>query len=117
MNIDPIQHYCGEILELQEGGSKIDDATAGLTSDMGGRWTIGAFQHKKANKNETPKMKEAIYPNNAGIMEVFQFFEKANESEKELFDKLVNKGEQNAALQLMEKVLGIKFHDSLVQRG
>lgn len=59
--VDPIQHYCSEILELQEGGSKISDYKAGLTSDMKGRWTIGAFQHSKANKKETPSLKEDGY--------------------------------------------------------
>jgi hypothetical protein len=83
---------------------------------MKGRWTIGAFHHEKANKKETPKMKEAIHSNNAGIMEVFKFFENATDNEKSQFDELVNSGNSNAALQLMEKVLGIRFQGNLVQR-
>ena len=58
MGVDPIQHYCSQILELHEGGSKISDYRAGLTTDMKGRWTIGAFDTTKSNKKETPKMKE-----------------------------------------------------------
>jgi hypothetical protein len=116
MNVDPLDHYCAEIVDLYEGGSTIDDPVAGLTSDMKGRWTIGAFDTEKSNKKETPKMKEAIYSNNAGVMEVFKFFEKATDKEKLQFDELINSGMSNAALELMEKVLAITFQGDLVQR-
>jgi hypothetical protein len=49
-------------------------------------------------------------------MEVFKFFENATDNEKSQFDELVNSGNSNAALQLMEKVLGIRFQGNLVQR-
>ncbi len=58
MNVDPTDHYCREIVELHEGGSTIDDPVAGLTSDMKGRWTIGAFNHEDSNTKETPKLVE-----------------------------------------------------------
>jgi len=85
----------------------------GLTTDMKGRWTIGAFDTSKKNKKETPEMKEAVYANNAGIMEVFKFFNVATEEQKKQFDDLVSSGNQNAALKLVEKVLGIKFQGDL----
>ena len=61
VNPDPVDHYCSLVLEtINEGGSKISNYVAGLTSDMGKgkRWTINAFDTSKANKDETPKMKE-----------------------------------------------------------
>lgn len=85
----------------------------GLTTDMKGRWTIGAFDTKHSNKKETPAMKEAVYANNAGIMEVFKFFNVATDEQKKQFDDLVSSGNQNAALKLVEKVLGIKFQGDL----
>lgn len=116
MSIDPFQYYCFKLLELHEGGSDITEPHAGITSDMKGRWTIGAFDTKKSNKKETPEMKESIYSNNAGIMEVFRFFEKATDEQKSKFDELINAGEQDEALKLMEKVLNISFEGSLVNR-
>lgn len=114
---DPINHYCSLIQEsISEGGSTIKEPHAGITSDMSGRWTIKAFNTDKKNAKETPPMKEAVYANNAGIMEVFKFFEVASDAEKKQFDDLVNGGNQNAALKLVEKVLGIKFQGDLVSR-
>jgi hypothetical protein len=50
--------------KLKEGGAKMKpgEEHAGLTTDMKGRWTIGAFDTKKANKNETPVLKESQIP-------------------------------------------------------
>jgi hypothetical protein len=59
-----------------------------------------------------PIIKEAIYDNNAGIMEVFEFFKKASDEEKEAFDNLLNSGQEKAAWNLIEKVLGVKFKGS-----
>jgi len=100
---------------LNEGGAKLTTPRGheGLTTDMKGRWTIGAFDTKHANKKETPAMKEALYAGNAGIMEMFKFFEVATDDQKKQFDDLVNVGNQSAALKLVEKVLGIKFQGDL----
>lgn len=62
---------------------------------------------------KTSTMKEAVYANNAGIMEMFKFFNVATDAEKKQFDDLVSSGNQNAALKLVEKVLGIKFQGDL----
>ena len=115
-NWDPVNHYCSAIQLLFEGGSEIvGPHSHGITSDMKGRWTIGAFDTDKFGKKETPKLKELIYHNNMGAMEVFKFFEKATDEEKKEFDDLVNSGNQNAALKLIEKVLGIKFQGDLTK--
>lgn len=96
--------------------AKITDYVAGLTSDMeGNRWTIHNFDHRKANKKETPPMKEVVHANNAGIMEIFKFFNIATEEQKKQFDDLVKIGNQNDALKLVEKVLGIKFQGDLTK--
>jgi hypothetical protein len=112
---DPVNHYCSLIQEtISEGGSEIKEPRAGITSDMAGRWTIKAFDTDKKNVKETPPMKEAVFANNAGVMEVFKFFSVATDEQKKQFDELVNSGNQNAALRLVEKVLGIKFQGDLV---
>ena len=115
VNFDPIDHYCSFIQQLAEGGAKLTTSRGheGLTTDMKGRWTIGAFDTSKKNKKETPPMKEAVYANNAGIMEMFKFFNVATDAEKKQFDDPVSSGNQNAALKLVEKVLGIKFQGDL----
>lgn len=53
-----------DIRGIREGGSKLKpgEEHAGLTTDMTGRWTIGAFDTKKANKDETPAIKENLIP-------------------------------------------------------
>ena len=84
---------------------------------MPGRWTISAFDTKHANKKETPPIKESeqiglkelIFQNNAGVMEVFEFFSKASDAEKDRFDALVNSGHEQEAWALIEKVLKVKF--------
>ena len=97
----------------------MDDAHAGITTDMkdDDRWTIQAFDTKKANKKETPPIKESgqvnlkelIFQNNAGVMEVFKFFEAASDDEKNMFDSLVNSGKQQEAWAFLEKVLNVKL--------
>lgn len=115
VNLDPIDHYCSFIQKITEGGAKLTTARGheGLTTDMKGRWTIGAFDTSKKNKKETPPMKEAVYANNAGMMEVFKFFEMATNEQKQQFDHYVNSGNHSAAFKLIEKVLGIKFQGDL----
>jgi hypothetical protein len=58
---DAIDHYCSAIDKtIKEGGAKLTTPRGheGLTTDMKGRWTIGAFDTSKKNKKETPAMKE-----------------------------------------------------------
>jgi hypothetical protein len=75
VNPDPTEHFCKEILDLEVGGSKIEDPAAGLTTDMeDGRWTIHSFDTRKSNKKETPSLKELSFPNNAGVMEIGKFY-------------------------------------------
>lgn len=76
-------------------------------------WKVSHGMCKKHFEDQVAELTEALYPNNAGVMEVFKFFEKATDEEKKQFDDLVNKGNQNAALRLIEKVLGIKFQGDL----
>lgn len=59
VNYDPIDHYCALIQNaINEGGSKITEPHAGITSDMSGRWTIKAFDTSKHGKKETPEIEE-----------------------------------------------------------
>lgn len=110
VNYDPIDHYCFLIQEsINEGGSKIKEPHAGVTSDMSGRWTIKAFDTDKKNVKETPPMKEAVYANNAGVMEVFHFFKVASEEQKSEFDRLLNSGNEKGAWGLVQKVIGVNL--------
>lgn len=60
VNLDPIDHYCSSIQKVMEGGAKLTTPRGheGLTTDMKGRWTIGAFDTKHKNKKETPPIQE-----------------------------------------------------------
>lgn len=58
---DAIDYFCSAIDKvIKEGGAKLTTPRGheGLTTDMKGRWTIGAFDTSKKNKKETPSMKE-----------------------------------------------------------
>lgn len=79
---DPFNHYCKAIQRvlLSEGGSKITEPHAGITSDMKGkRWTIHAFDTDSSNKKETPSLKELAFENNAGIMEIAKFYRECDD--------------------------------------
>ena len=89
---------------------------AGITTDTvpDNRNIIKAFYTKKANKDETPPikeilMKELIFQNNAGIMEIFRFFNVATEEQRNEFDRLASSDQQKAAWDLIQRVLGVQF--------
>jgi hypothetical protein len=111
VNLDPIDHYCSYLQRIMEGGASLSNKgkVVGHTSDMAGRWTIKAFDTDKANKKETPPMKEAVYANNAGVMEVFKFFKVASDEQKNEFDRLLNSGNERGAWGLVQKVLGVEL--------
>jgi hypothetical protein len=109
MNGDHIDHFCSAIQLLNEGGSKITEPNAGITSDMTGRWTIGAFDTSKKNKKETPALTELIYDNNAGVMEIGKFFNIATPEQEDKLLSLMNSNKIKEAWNFIEDVLGIKF--------
>jgi hypothetical protein len=107
----------------QDEGSKFINICAWCDSDkkLSGKmeakgWNVSHGMCKKHYEDEMgklpPRIKEAIYDNNAGIMEVFEFFKKASDEDKEKFDTLLNSGQEKAAWNLIEKVLGVKFKGS-----
>jgi hypothetical protein len=116
-SFDPINHYCSSIQKLLEGGAKLTTPRGheGLTTDMKGRWTIGAFDTKHANKKETPAMKEIstlselIYNNNAGVMEIGKFFNVATQEQEDTLLDLMKNVKTKEAWNFIENVLGIKF--------
>jgi hypothetical protein len=70
---DSTNHYCSAISKLiTEGGAKLkpSEEHAGITSDMTGRWTINAFDTSKANKDETPVIKEDLIPDPKPVLAV-----------------------------------------------
>jgi len=104
---DPLEHYIKKAM-LQEATLSDYGATQGLTSDMVGRWTINSYDTGK--KREKPVvMKELIFKNNAGVMEVFKFFEVADIEDKNKFDTLINSGQEKTAWELIQKVLNVKL--------
>ena len=52
---------------------------------------------------------ESVYPGNLGIMELIKFYKVANDSEKELFDKLMSSADINKAWQLIQDVTGVQL--------
>lgn len=73
----------------------------------------GAVDSKKVDSPSSSvgqlNLKELIFQNNAGVMEVFKFFENATDDEKNTFDSLVNGGRQQEAWSFLEKVLNVKL--------
>ena len=116
-SVDIVNHYCSSIQKVMEGGAKLTTPRGheGLTTDMKGRWTIGAFDTSKKNKKETPAMKEVsglselIYNNNAGVMEIGKFFNIATPEQEDKLLNLMNNNKTKEAWNFIEDVLGIKF--------
>jgi hypothetical protein len=109
---DPVEHYCSEIQMLLEGGSRITEPRAGITSDMKGRWTIGSFTHNEMGKKETPQLKELVYDNNLGAMEVGKLYRIAPQDVIDKFEKYAfsdNPKDQKTAWQILQDFLGIKL--------
>lgn len=121
-SVDTINHYCSSIQRLLEGGAKLTTPRGheGLTTDMKGRWTIGAFDTSKKNKKETPPMKEVSGVNEMGAHEIGKFYMKADDALINKFEEYMNKfyelGDkkfQNLAMNIIEKFLKIKFKGPL----
>lgn len=110
-SVDIVNHYCSSIQKVMEGGAKLTTPRGheGLTTDMKGRWTIGAFDTSKKNKKETPALTELIYDNNAGVMEINKFFNVATPEQEDKLLNLMNNNKTKAAWNFIEDVLGIKF--------
>jgi hypothetical protein len=53
---------------------------------------------------------EASYPGNIGAMEVFKFYKLASDEQKEQFDLLVSKGNNESAWELIQNVTGVILH-------
>jgi hypothetical protein len=118
--IDPVEHYCSEIQMLLEGGSKIIEPHAGITSDMKGRWTIGSFQHDEGGKKETPDMREVVGTNEMGAHEIGKFYMRADDSLISKFEDYMKKFEtfkdrkfQDLAMNVIERFLKIQFQGPL----
>lgn len=56
------------------------------------------------------KIEEASYPGNIGMMEVFKFFQIADEKQKKKFNDLVKNKKEKEAWNFMQQVTGIKLH-------
>ena len=114
VNYDPIDHYCFLIQEaINEGGSKIKEPNAGITSDMSGRWRIKAFDTSVHGKKETPPMKEVVGINNAAIHEIGLFYQKASDELIRKFENLLNAGDEKGALSVVEKFHNVRFQGDL----
>lgn len=55
-------------------------------------------------------IREASYPGNIGVMEVFKFFQIASENQKKKFNDLVKNKKEQEAWEFMQKVTGVKLH-------
>jgi hypothetical protein len=53
---------------------------------------------------------EASYPGNIGAMEVFNFYKLASDEQKEQFDLLVSKGNNESAWEIIQNVTGVILH-------
>lgn len=53
------------------------------------------------------KFLEKVYPGAMWVEELFQFYQKANPPDRKAFEILLNDGDEQGALALVKKVLGI----------
>lgn len=90
------------------------DFDVGITTqDMGkNRWTIDAYDvdNDKGNLKTTPEfVAEAIYDGNAGIMEIAEFFQVANDAIIKEFDEYMKRGQTVLGWLLIQDTLGKKL--------
>lgn len=52
---------------------------------------------------------EAVYPNNLGAMEVFQFYREATPQEKEQFDNYLSTNNYQDAWNIVQKVTNVEL--------
>lgn len=60
---------------------------------------------------EFVNMDEAAYVGNIGMMEMFKFYQVADQNTKDLMKQLISQGKNKEAWELLQKVVGIKLKD------
>jgi len=61
--------------------------------------------------SEFVNIDEAAYEGNIGMMEMFKFYQIADQNTKDLMKKLISQGKNKEAWELLQKVVGIKLKD------
>jgi hypothetical protein len=59
---------------------------------------------------ELRPLDEASYPGNLGMMEMFKFYQKADDEQKTKMKSLIGSKRFEEAWDFLQKVLGIKLH-------
>lgn len=59
---------------------------------------------------ELKKLDEASYPGNIGMMEMFTFYQKATEEQKNKMKQLLSKKKFEEAWEFLQNVTGVKLH-------
>jgi hypothetical protein len=62
--------------------------------------------------NNSDIFKDEAYPGNMGVMELVEFYKKANPDDVSLMDKIIAKASWGEFKQLIKKVLGVSLKDS-----
>jgi molybdenum-dependent DNA-binding transcriptional regulator ModE len=61
------------------------------------------------------KVDEAAYVGNIGAMEMFKFYQKANNQQKEKLQQLIQKKDTKAAWKHIQSVTNVKLHKSVYE--
>lgn len=61
--------------------------------------------------SEFVNMDEAAYAGNIGMMEMFKFYQFADQNTKDLMKKLISQGKNREAWELLQKVVDVKLKD------
>lgn len=61
--------------------------------------------------SEFVNMDEAAYAGNIGMMEMFKFYQIADQNTKDLMKKLISQGKNREAWKLLQKVVDVKLKD------
>lgn len=59
---------------------------------------------------EIKQLGEASYPGNLGMMEMFKFYQKASDEQKQKMKRLLNNKKFDEAWELLQAVTGVKLH-------
>lgn len=61
--------------------------------------------------SEFVNIDEAAYAGNIGMMEMFKFYQIADQNTKDLMKKLISQGKNREAWKLLQKVVDVKLKD------
>jgi hypothetical protein len=109
IKIDP-KYYSS----LEKYFTDLDDTKSQRTTERGMGFTNATQDYSSLSPSEYRKkyntLTELKYIGNMGVMEIMKFMEVSSDEQKKIFEKLCEKGEPNAVLLFVSKVIGKELY-------